>query len=111
MQRLPVFAYGFRPFFLLAGVYALIAVPLWIWFYRHGGSPLPGLAPFLWHGHEMLYGFVMAAVGGFLLTSVPSWTGTPRIFGWPLIFLVSIWCAARIGFACAASLPEWVVGL
>ena len=66
-------AYGFRPFFLLAGLYAALAIPAWLILYSRGASPLGQLPAQLWHAHEMLYGFVSAALAGFLLTAVPSW--------------------------------------
>src|SRR4051812_50147697 len=68
-------SYGFRPFFLLAAVWAAIAVPVWLAAYVHGYA-LPGALPAMaWHAHEMIYGFALAAVTGFLLTAVPNWTG------------------------------------
>ncbi len=91
-----VFAYGFRPFFLLAGIYAAAALPWWIAM-RYLGAPLPArLAPLAWHAHEMLYGFVAAAVAGFLLTAVPSWTGRRGYAGAPLAALVLLWLAGRL---------------
>ena len=106
-----LFDYGFRPFFLLAGVYALTAVPLWLWVYSHGAVALPGLPPHLWHGHEMLYGFIVAAIAGFLLTSVPSWTGSRGFAGGPLLLLVALWLAGRVAMTTAAFLPSWLVGV
>ncbi|HMN44590.1 MAG TPA: NnrS family protein [Povalibacter sp.] len=106
-----LFEYGFRPFFLLAGLYALTAVPLWLWVYSHGVAVLPGLPPHLWHGHEMLYGFIVAAIAGFLLTAVPSWTGSRGFGGRPLILLVAVWLAGRGAMVTAAWLPTWLVGV
>lgn len=106
-----LFEYGFRPFFLLAGLHALTAVPLWLWAYSHGVAALPGLPPQLWHGHEMLYGFIVAAIAGFLLTSVPSWTGSRGFAGRPLILLVALWLAGRGAMATAAFLPASLVGI
>jgi uncharacterized protein involved in response to NO len=100
-----LFGYGFRPFFLLAGVFALLAIPAWLFLYLGGRSPLPGLPPQLWHAHEMLYGFVLAALAGFLLTAVPSWTGDRGFAGAPLVLLSCAWLAGRAGFACAGLLP------
>ncbi len=105
-----LFAYGFRPFYLLAGIYALIAVPVWLWVYSQGMVALPGLPPQLWHGHEMLYGFVGAAIAGFLLTAVPSWTGSRGFAGLPLILVVTLWLAGRCAMAAAAFLPTWLMG-
>jgi uncharacterized protein involved in response to NO len=87
---------GFRPFFLLAGVYAAVAMALWLLFLR-GGVLLPGpMDPLSWHAHEMLFGFAGAAVAGFVLTAVPNWTGRPPLSGVPLLLLVLLWAAARI---------------
>ena len=91
-----VLGYGFRPFFLLAAIHALVALPLWIAL-LHGRSPLqPALPAYAWHAHEMLYGFVAAAIAGFLLTAVPSWTGRRGYAGAPLAALVLLWLAGRL---------------
>jgi uncharacterized protein involved in response to NO len=108
-SRFVPFAYGFRPFFLLAGLYAVIAMAAWVWIYAQGLAPLGSLPPFLWHGHEMLFGFIGAAIAGFLLTAVPSWTGTRGFAGPPLIALTVLWLAGRFAFAAAGSLsPLWL---
>jgi len=94
---IPLFAYGFRPFFLLASLYAMLVVPAWMAFLQGHGQParLPALA---WHAHEMIYGFVAAAIAGFILTAVPSWTGRRGFAGMPLLGLVSLWLAGRVVF-------------
>ncbi len=97
-----LFRYGFRPFFLLAGFYAALAVPLWLAIWRGDLGWQPAIPASLWHGHEMLFGFAVAAMAGFLLTAVPNWTGTAAIKGPRLMLLVAIWLAARI----AAFLPD-----
>lgn len=102
------FAYGFRPFFLAAGLYAVLAIGAWAWMLAAGLAPFGGLPPQLWHGHEMLFGFIGAAVAGFLLTAVPSWTGSRGFAGAPLVALSALWLAGRIAFAAAACLP-WPV--
>jgi uncharacterized protein involved in response to NO len=99
------FAYGFRPFFLLAGIYAAIGMSVWLWAYIAGWSPLPSLPPQLWHSHEMLFGFIAAAVAGFVLTAVPSWTGSRGFAGAPLVVLVMLWLAGRIAFAFFDEIP------
>jgi len=87
---------GFRPFFLLAAIWAALAVPLWLAAYEHG-YPLPGtLPPMLWHAHEMIYGYGLAVVTGFLLTAVPNWTGRLPIAGVPLAALAILWLAGRV---------------
>ena len=104
-----LFAYGFRPFFWTAGAYAFLAVIAWMVIYEVGGLPLPNLPASFWHAHEMIYGFVCAAIGGFLLTAVPSWTGARGFGGWPLVVVSSVWLAGRVAFAASAILPWTVV--
>lgn len=103
--RFVPFAYGFRPFFLAAGLYAVIAVGAWAWILAAGRGPFGELPAHLWHGHEMLYGFIGAAIAGFLLTAVPSWTGSRGFAGAPLVLLSALWLAGRLAFAGAAVLP------
>src|SRR5688572_14720306 len=79
--RFSLFQYGFRPFFLAAGLAAFALVPVWLHVFVHHAVPLGTLPPMYWHAHEMLFGFVAAAVAGFLLTAVPSWTGARGFAG------------------------------
>ena len=109
--RIVPFAYGFRPFFLLAGVYAMFAVVGWLWIYRAGLMPLGNVPPQFWHAHEMLYGFVAAAIAGFMLTAVPSWTGSRGYAGRPLQLLVLLWLGGRLAFMFAGSLPFWLIAM
>jgi uncharacterized protein involved in response to NO len=105
------FAYGFRPFFLLAIWYAMLVIPAWLWLLQIGFSPVNPLPAFVWHGHEMLFGFVAAAIAGFLLTAVPSWTGIRGFAGLPLYVLAALWLLGRVAFALAGVLPMTVVAL
>jgi uncharacterized protein involved in response to NO len=61
-----------------------------------------------WHAHEMLFGYLPAAVAAFLLTAVPNWTGRLPILGRPLAALVALWLCGRIAVACAALSPSVV---
>lgn len=100
---------AFRPFFLGAAVYGAIAVPWWALAWL-GFLPLPGwLLPMWWHGHEMTFGFVAAAIAGFLLTASPVWAGRPALGGAPLAALVALWGAGRLALAAAGALPAWLV--
>jgi len=91
------FALGFRPFFLAAGLYAVLMMGLWLLVLR--GSLVPGeLPPPVWHGHEMLFGFAVAVIAGFLLTAARNWTGLPTPAGLPLAALFMLWLAGRLGF-------------
>jgi uncharacterized protein involved in response to NO len=106
-----LFAYGFRPNFLLAGLAAAVLIPVWAASLLLG-EPLGVAWPtHLWHGHEMLFGFVGAAIAGFLLTAVPSWTGQRGWGGWPLVALTALWLAGRATVWFAGELPPWLVGL
>lgn len=99
-----LFSYGFRPFFLLGAIYAGAAIPLWLGVFQ-GELDLPtAFAPRDWHVHEMLFGFIAAVVGGFLLTAVPNWTGRLPLQGAPLATLVASWLAGRIAVLLSASI-------
>jgi uncharacterized protein involved in response to NO len=97
-KRLVPFAYGFRPFFLLAGLFAAVSIAAWLWAYGAGAIPDARMPPQFWHAHEMLFGFIAAAMAGFLLTAVPSWTGGRGFSGPPLVLLTALWLAGRIAF-------------
>ncbi|MDZ7827916.1 MAG: NnrS family protein [Halofilum sp. (in: g-proteobacteria)] len=90
-----LFEAGFRPFFLLAGLAAVVVVVRTVLVLH--GIGLPSGNPFGWHGHEMLFGYVAAAMAGFLLTAIPNWTGTSPVSGTPLVLAASIWLLARLG--------------
>ncbi|SHL40195.1 NnrS family protein [Halomonas caseinilytica] len=86
---------AFRPFFLLGAVFSLLAMAIWGAFW-HGGVLLRPYGGMLWwHQHEMLFGFGMAIVIGFLLTAVQTWTGRRGLNGLPLAGLVVLWLAGR----------------
>src|SRR5512134_1755709 len=85
-------ALGFRPFYLLAGAYAALAVPLWALQYA---GWLSG-ANLLWHAHEMLFGYAFAVIAGFLLTAVRVWSGRPTPSGAALALIAFLWLGARI---------------
>ena len=91
-----LFAYGFRPFFLAAAAWAGFGILLWLPQYL-GALTLPtNFGALDWHIHEMLYGYVAAAIAGFLLTAIPNWTGRLPVSGWPLAGLAALWLAGRI---------------
>jgi uncharacterized protein involved in response to NO len=97
---------GFRPFFLAAGLWAAAALGLWIVLFV-GGLSLPSrFSPLTWHIHEMLFGFVMAAIAGFLLTAVPNWTGRLPVRGAPLAALAVLWLLGRTACFFSTLIPE-----
>jgi uncharacterized protein involved in response to NO len=106
-----VLSYGFRPFFLLGGAYAAIALIVWLTVLT-GRATLPGpWPPLAWHAHELVFGFVPAVMAGFLLTAVPNWTGQMPVVGWPLAGLVAVWAAGRLAVAAAGVLPWGAVAV
>lgn len=109
--RFALFELGFRPFFLLAGVSTGLSVGFWLWLYLVGADIDTYYGPILWHSHEMLFGFTLAVVAGFLLTAVRNWTGeaTPR--GRALAGLALLWLAGRLAPFAAAWLPAWSIAL
>ncbi|MBK7956087.1 MAG: NnrS family protein [Candidatus Accumulibacter sp.] len=86
---------GFRPFYLLASSFAALSIVLWVCQYT-GHLPASYVRNPAWHGHEMLYGYTLAVVAGFLLTAVRTWTGKPTPTGLPLIALAALWLAGRV---------------
>lgn len=92
-----VWRMGFRPFFLATGISAAVMILLWVsaWStgeYRDWSSG----HPMIWHGHEMVFGFSLAAVVGFLLTATQNWTGVRGVHGEPLVILTLVWVSARL---------------
>jgi uncharacterized protein involved in response to NO len=97
-----LFAYGFRPFFLAAGLWAAFGILLWLPQYM-GALTLPTHFSALdWHVHEMLYGYVAASIAGFLLTAIPNWTGRLPVSGWSLAGLAALWLAGRAAILLSA---------
>jgi uncharacterized protein involved in response to NO len=102
-----VFSAAFRPFFLGAALWSAAAVPAWLLSFS-GRTVLPGaLAPFIWHGHELVFGFGFAAVAGFLLTAIPNWTGRLPLRGARLAALAGLWLAGRIALLLSAPLGPY----
>lgn len=94
-----LFALGFRPFYLLAAAFAAVSVPLWV--AALAGWKTPARIDMGWHMHEMVYGFAVAVIVGFLYTAGYNWTKlwTPR--GWRLAAIVGTWIAGRAAMLAA----------
>ncbi|MGO1502704.1 MAG: NnrS family protein [Marinobacter sp.] len=107
----PWLAYGFRPFFLLAAIYAPLALIPWVGSLLQQFTLPMAMMPLAWHGHEMLFGFASAALAGFLLTSIPSWADVRPLEGKVLAVLVSLWLLGRLAFWLSASLPQPLVAV
>jgi uncharacterized protein involved in response to NO len=103
-------AMGFRPFFLAAALHAAVFVPWWM--LRVGAAPDPALGAWLpmWrHAHEMLFGFALAVIAGFLLTAVRNWTARDTAHGGALAALLGLWLAGRVAMLAQAALPSALV--
>ena len=114
-SRHPLWSSPFRPFYLLGTTYGLLLMLVWLG--AHAGLwnlPDAGGSPWLWHGHEMVFGFAAAIIGGIVLTALPSWAGTEEIAGRRLALLVGLWLAGRLAliaplFARLPALPGAVI--
>ena len=105
----PFMSYAFRPFFLLNGLFAIVVVSIWL-MALHGTNLAPVSATMLyWHGHEMVVGFGMAAMAGFILTAVATWTDRPPLQGKLLGALVFSWLLGRLTMMAVTWLPYWLV--
>ncbi len=107
----PLFALGFRPFFALAGLSALVLILLWNAIFK--GELVSGnyFTPVYWHAHEMLMGYSVAVIAGFLLTAVKNWTGKPTLTGDKLAGLCFLWLYGRIVPFYASLLPDILIAL
>jgi uncharacterized protein involved in response to NO len=106
-----LFTYGFRPFFLAAGLWAAFGILLWLPQYL-GAVTIPTYFSALdWHVHEMLYGYVAASIAGFLLTAIPNWTGRLPVNGWPLAGLAALWLAGRLAILFSAQIGAVVAAV
>ena len=93
---MPLFRLAFRPFFLGAGVFAVLSVFVWMMVYLRGAAfEFSGMPATTWHAHEMIFGYAMAVIAGFLLTAIKNWTGQQTLRGPGLVVLFSFWLAAR----------------
>jgi uncharacterized protein involved in response to NO len=109
-RGLPLLRLGFRPFYLVAAALAALAIPLWVAAF-FGAAPF-GLQPTLhWHVHEMVYGFAVAVIVGFLYTAVRNWTNSPTPRGTHLAVLVLLWCAGRVAMLTAPPLAGALVDI
>ncbi|MFA0413682.1 NnrS family protein [Vibrio renipiscarius] len=109
-EKIPaVLRLGFRPFFLLGCIYALIAIPVWVWMFRTGQPSALQVPALWWHVHEMLFGFAMAIVVGFVLTAVQNWTGVNGTKSYRLLVIVLLWLIPRVLFW--TPVPLWLISI
>lgn len=108
----PLWLCAFRPFFALAAIAAWGSMAAWAGF-LFLGWPLPAVpgGPFVWHVHELLVGFALAAVAGFALTGIPEFTDTPSFAARPVRVLVLLWLLARVAFWLSGWWPHAALAL
>ncbi len=107
----PLFALGFRAFFALAGLAALILILFWNALFNGSLTTEHYFPDSYWHAHEMLLGYAVAVIAGFLLTAVKNWTGKQTITGDPLASLCLLWLYGRILPFYAGELPDAIIAL
>lgn len=111
-----IFNLGFRVFFAGASIFSFISIACWLIIYAGMNGALAAdtlfsfsdfktLSPFQWHAHEMIYGYSIAVIGGFLLTAVKNWTGVQTTHGYPLAILFCLWALARL---CWLASEKWL---
>ena len=116
-QTPAIWRLGFRPFFLGGAVVAALYIPLWLmgWFTPQyslfNGEFWANVLPLWWHPHEMLFGFALAIVSGFLLTAAQTWTNQPTMKGRLLAVTFSCWLAARLLLLMPFDIPIWLPAL
>jgi len=101
-------ALGFRPFFLAAGIFAVLFMAMFIFGVHTGVWHYSYFPLTLWHAHEMIFGYVVAVIAGFLLTAVKNWTGFDTATGYPLLALLFLWLAGRVVSA-VPGLDAWII--
>jgi len=111
MNGYALFRLGFRPFFLVASVFAAISMMIWMAEFVFSIKLISdSISPVYWHAHEMIYGYTLAIIAGFLLTAVRNWTNIQTLHGWALFVLVLLWVLARIA-SLISSEQALIVGL
>jgi uncharacterized protein involved in response to NO len=112
-----IFTAGFRFYFLAASLFAIFSIAAWLlWLGVHAMGaaivkPTIGMAPHLWHAHEMVYGYTVAVIAGFFLTAVPSWTGSPPARAAYVAGTGAVWLAGRLAIWFSGFLDPAVVAL
>ncbi len=97
-KPLALFSLGFRPFFFMASVFAALAMLIWFSVYLFSLKLLAFeyYPSTVWHAHEMVFGYSMAVIAGFLLTAIKNWTGIQTANSWHLFLLICVWIVGRV---------------
>ena len=111
MSTPPVLSHAFRICFLLAALWAALAVPLWLMTYAGVLTLTEVYGGVAWHAHELIFGYTALVICGFLFTAIPNWTGRLPVAGFPLLSLILIWVLGRVAMLCAARIGTPVAAL
>lgn len=110
-SMLVVLNLGFRPFFLLSAIFAVILMALWVPAFTGGRALSTYYGQIGWHSHEMIFGYTVGVIAGFLLTAVRNWTGIPTATGTSLAALLTLWILGRILPFFSATIPAWSISI
>ncbi len=103
---------AFRPFFLFTALSGALSMAAWALFLAgHLSLPITPTGPIAWHGHEMVFGFGLAAVAGFTLTAVPEFTATRAVSTRIIAALATLWLIARAGFLIGDAFGAWLTAV
>jgi len=105
----PAFRLAFRPFFLGAALFSILAIGWWSWWWLSPSSWMPYGGVLWWHAHEMLFGFACAVIAGFLLTAVQNWTGIPGLKGRALMALFGLWLLGRLSISAPIEIAPFII--
>ena len=110
-RRFVLFALGFRPFFLLAAIFAVVLMAQWVFTFVGNREFANYYGAIGWHSHEMIFGYAVAVIAGFLLTAVRNWTDIQTAAGSPLVGLTALWLVARLMPFFPDAFPPWLIAV
>lgn len=110
-NRFSLFELGFRPFFLAAGAVAIVLILMWMGLLSSVIDADFYYGAAMWHSHEMVFGFAVAVVAGFLLTAVRNWTSVQTLRGAWLAAIVGLWLAGRVMPLLSTMAPSWLIAV
>ncbi|EEW26917.1 NnrS family protein [Rhodobacter ferrooxidans] len=106
-----ILSQGYRPFFLLAALWAVLVMGMWVLVISGALQWQAAFEPVTWHAHALLFGYTTAVIAGFLMTAVPNWTGRFPITGWPVAGLAALWLTGRAVVTLPLGLPALAVAV
>lgn len=105
----PLWRLGFRPFFLFGSLFSVASIFIWHLMFSGIWLKTPYGGGYWWHIHEMIFGFVMPIIAGFLLTAAQNWTGIRGAYGKSLQLLFVLWFIPRLLILMPTVFPQWLI--